>query len=104
MRNTVSKIDPMEEETYWRDHYASRHYVDPGSSYSEYAPAYRYGWESQTKYTGRNFDDVQDDLESGWDRAKGASKLTWIKAKNAVRDAWHRVERAIPGDFDNDGR
>jgi hypothetical protein len=30
--------------------------------------------------------------------------MQWDNAKGAVRDAWHRVERAIPGDFDKDGR
>lgn len=25
-------------------------------------------------------------------------------AKDAVRAAWHRVERLMPGDFDDDGR
>ena len=30
--------------------------------------------------------------------------MTWAKAKDATRDAWHRIERAIPGDADKDGR
>ena len=97
-------IDPDAENAYWRDHYSSRHYVDSGAPYTEYEPAYRYGWESRMKYADKTYDDVQSDLERGWDRAKGSSKLGWVKAKNAVRDAWHRVERAIPGDFDHDGR
>ena len=33
-----------------------------------------------------------------------AGKLGWDKARNAASDAWHRVERALPGDFDGDGR
>jgi hypothetical protein len=28
----------------------------------------------------------------------------WNDAKQAVRAGWHRVERAMPGDADNDGR
>lgn len=32
------------------------------------------------------------------------SRLAWDNAKDAVRAAWHRVERLMPGDFDNDGR
>jgi hypothetical protein len=47
---------------------------------------------------------VQADLERGWDRARGASKLAWNDAKSATKDAWHRVERALPGDADRDGR
>jgi len=101
---TTTTFDPTLEETYWRDNYASRPYVDSGTPYTEYSPAYRYGWESYQRHAGRKFDEVESDLERGWDKAKGASKLTWMKAKNAVRDAWHRIERALPGDADNDGR
>ncbi len=30
--------------------------------------------------------------------------LGWRKAKDSVRDAAHRVEPALPGDTDRDGR
>jgi len=96
-------IDPTVEESYWRSNYSKRPYVDRGVDYSEYAPAYKYGWESHGRYAGRSFEHVENELERGWDKAKGESKLGWTKAKNAVRDAWHRVERAIPGDADHDG-
>jgi hypothetical protein len=97
-------VDPTAEEAYWRQNFSGRTYVDPGSSYSEYAPAYRYGWESYSRYADRKFDEVESDIERGWDKAKAGSSLAWSKAKNAVRDAWHHVERAIPGDADRDGR
>ena len=39
---------------------------------------------------------------------KGKSKLEWDKAKLATKDAWYRlsdrVERAVPGDSDRDGK
>ena len=100
----ASAVDPEIEDAYWRSNYNSRHYVEPNTPYSEYEPAYRYGWESRMKHAGRTYDDVESNLERGWDGVKGRSGLAWSKAKNAVRDAWHRVERAIPGDADNDGR
>jgi hypothetical protein len=34
---------------------------------------------------------------------KGKSRLGWDRAKEATRDAWNRIERAIPGDSDRDG-
>lgn len=49
-------------------------------------------------------DEVESELERGWDKARAASKLTWQQAKHATRDAWERVEGAIPGDSDNDGK
>lgn len=92
------------DDAYWRENYRSRGYSDPNRTYDEYAPAYRYGSEARDRYRGRDYNEVENDLERGWDRAKGESKLGWQEAKGAVRDAWHRVERAMPGDADNDGR
>ena len=104
MKQAVTGFDPTMEETYWRENYSSRSYVDRNAPFSDYQPAYRYGWESRNRYPGRSYDDVENDLERGWEKMKGTSKLTWEKAKNAVRDAWHRIEKAMPGDADNDGR
>ena len=97
-------IDPTVEDTYWRETYSSRPYVAPKSNYDQYAPAYRYGWESRGRYAGKRYDQVESDLERGWEKAKGSSKLAWNEAKHATKDAWHRVERALPGDADGDGR
>jgi hypothetical protein len=35
---------------------------------------------------------------------KGGSRLSWEQAKSASRAAWDKVERAMPGDLDRDGR
>lgn len=75
-----------------------------GATYETYQPACRTGYEDRTRYTGRSFEEAETDLRSDYERNRGASSLTWEHAKDATRDAWHRVERAIPGDFDKDGR
>lgn len=102
------KVDPAVEDTYWRDNYSSRPYVTAGSSYDEYAPAYRYGADAYTRYPNRSFDEVESELGRDWGTARGKSSLEWEHAKHASRDAWHRVsnavERAVPGDADGDGR
>jgi len=100
----AESLNPTDEDAYWRNEHKNRPYYEAGHTYDEYAPAYRYGWESRSKYEGRKFDEVESDLGRDWDRAKGKSSLGWEKAKHATRDAWHRVERAIPGDADRDGR
>jgi hypothetical protein len=97
-KGVAEAVNPTEEDNYWRDNYASRPYVQPGTTYDEYSPAYRYGWESQSRYSGKKFEDVETDLSRDWDRAKGRSRLDWEKAKSAARDAWDRVERSMPGD------
>jgi hypothetical protein len=80
-------------------------YRDTAFSFDDYRNAYRYGTYARTTYPNRSWDPtLESDLEKGWDHFKGASKLTWAKAKAATRDAWHSFERVLPGDADNDGR
>jgi len=102
------KADPAAEDAYWRDNYANRPYVEGGSSYDDYAPAYRYGVDAYSRYPNRRFDEVEPELSRDWGTARGRSSLEWERAKHATRDAWQRlsdtVERAIPGDSDRDGR
>lgn len=97
-------IDPTAEDAYWRTNYQSRSYVEKGSDYETYRPAYQYGWESREQYAGRRFDEIERDLELDWPKSRGRSKLGWDKAKQAARDAWDRLERAIPGNADRDGK
>ena len=90
-KGVAESINPTEEDAYWRENYKSRPYASDVNNYDDVAPAYRYGWESRTKHEGRKYDEVESDLERGWDNAKGNSRLGWDKAKHAARDAWDRV-------------
>ena len=96
-KGVAESIDPTIEDAYWRDNYASRPYAAQGSSYDEIAPAYRYGWESRSKHAGRSFDEVETDLGRDWTSQPTRSRMTWDKARPAARDAWERIEAAIPG-------
>ena len=99
----AAAFDPAVEDRYWQEHYASRPYVRPGAPYSDYQDAYRFGWESAGAGYD-SFDKAEADLARKWHQARGASRLAWQDARDAVRDGWHRVERALPGDADGDGR
>ena len=107
-KGIAEMIDPVKEDEYWRDNYSARSYVDPAMTYDDYGPAYRYGVDSYTRYSDRDFDSMESDLGRGWDDAKGSSRLTWENAKQATKDSWRRVsdtiERATPGDSDRDGK
>ena len=103
-----AKVDPIVEDTYWRDNYRTRPYVTSGAAYDDYAPAYRHGVDAYTRYPNRSFDDIESDLGRNWGTTRGSSSLEWENAKHATRDAWTRVkdtvERAVPGDSDRDGK
>lgn len=54
--------------------YTSRPYVSAGSSHDDYAPAYRYGMDAYARYgRHRSRDEVENDLGTGWDDARGNS-------------------------------
>jgi hypothetical protein len=86
-------VNPTAEDAYWRENYTSRPYYSSDYTYDDYAPAYRYGYESRAQYPGKQYQDVESSMSSGWERFKGKSQLGWDKAKLATRDAWDRVDR-----------
>jgi hypothetical protein len=91
-------VNPTVETKYWQENYPSRPYAQPNAGYDEFAPAYRYGWESVDRRgkEGQTFESVEADLQRGWEQARGTSRLAWDKAKEASRDAWNRVQRPVP--------
>lgn len=93
---TGQKVDevasPGAEDAYWRLNYLKRAYVERNRPYSDYQPAYRYGWESRARLGG-SFRDVESELGLGWNKVKGGSRLVWTQAKHAASDAWHRIAR-----------
>ena len=103
-KGIAEKIDPTVEDTYWRQTYTTRPYYDKTTPYDAYAPAYRTGYEGYGRYYGKKWDQVEKDLRTDYERTAGKTNLGWDRAKLATRDAWDRVERALPGDADRDGK
>lgn len=88
-------VEPTTEDAYWRENYRHRAYYDENVPYEHIAPAYRYGWESRTRYTDRGFDEAEDELKRGWNETTHAARLAWDRARHATRDAWRRVESSL---------
>lgn len=97
-------VNPTAYNDHWKDSYTSRPYFVSGREWTDYEPAYQYGYSAFAANRDRKFADVESDLESNWDATRGNSRLMWAEAKDAVRDGWHYVEHAMPGDADGDGR
>lgn len=96
-------VNPTAYNAYWKDNYRTANYYVAGREWNDYQPAYKLGYDSYAKYHGRPYNDVEADIARSWDATKGNSRLAWEEAKSAVRDGWHHVERALPGDADGDG-
>lgn len=90
-KGVAEVMDPTQQDAYWRDNYGDRPYVERGSSYDDYGPAYGFGVEAAGQYPGRAFDDIEPEMSEKWSTANRGSSLRWDSAKHAVRDAWNRV-------------
>jgi hypothetical protein len=86
-----STLDWTAEDEYWRNNYSTRPYVGSDRNYDRWQPGYRYGWESAQRYQGRQWNDVENDLRSNWDRYEHRGTSTWEQIKDAVRDGWNRM-------------
>ncbi len=86
----ADKANVTEDEKYWSEHWQDRPYVRADRSWDDYLAAFRMGWESHEKYSGRDFSQIEDELKREWDQNRGGSKLSWDEARNACCDAWGR--------------
>lgn len=104
-KGAAEQVNPTVEEEYWRNHYTSRPYVDKKNDrFEDYHPAYKTGYEGYSRYavSGRTFDDAEPDLRRDYESHHSGAGMAWEKAKHAAKDAWERVESAVPGDHDRD--
>ena len=90
-RSAAKSVDAAVENRHWEQAFKTRPYVDPSLKYSDYEPAYRFGWESYERHAGREFNDIDVELMREWDSHRGESPLTWERAREATREAWERV-------------
>ncbi len=89
----TSEFDAEEEAAYWSDQYQFRPYYRSGTTFADYEPAYRYGWESarRPEFKRRTFEEIEDELAAEWRRERNAVADDWRLYREAVRDAWHRI-------------
>ena len=79
------------DEPHWQENWRSRPYATADRDFEFYRGAYRYGFESAHEHKRREWDEVEPDLRTGWDRYEHRGEGTWDHVKDAVRDAWDRV-------------
>lgn len=90
-KQIAEEVDPTVEAAYWETAYSDRPYYDKEVEYEEFAPAYRYGWESRLQNADRTWDEVEADLAERWEERRDSSRLDWDRASLATRDAWDRI-------------
>lgn len=90
---TGGRTDWTDERSYWEQNYRSRPYVRSDTEFGAYEPGYRYGFESAQRHRGRDWHEVEPELERDWERYEhgGETRSKWQDIKASVRDAWDRV-------------
>ncbi len=91
MADRINPLNWDDEDTYWQTNYRTRPYAADTTDYARFRPAYRYGYESASRFTDRNWTDVEPELSRGWSTYEHRGTSTWEQVKDAVRDAWDRV-------------
>ena len=102
-KGAAEVVNPTEENRYWKENYRTRPYYKADREYSSYEPAYRYGWESASRdeNRGRQFEDVERQLETEWPKYSDSPESNWSEYREATRDAYDRVQsRARHADVD----
>ena len=91
-QGVAEMIDHTSEEAYWRERYLDRPYVEAGSTFEDYWPAYVHGLSAHERYPDREFTEIEPELARDWEWARGKSSLDWERARHAAKDAWSRIE------------
>jgi len=88
--DTNKPMNWTDDDNYWRTNYKARPYAGQ-RDYDYFRPGYQYGYESAQRFRGRDWHEVENDLEAGWGKWEHRGKSAWQDVKEAVRDAWARV-------------
>ena len=87
-------LDEVAEGDYWRQNFRRRQPWELwlGGEDDETSAWMRATSPSgQAEYEGRDFDDVESELERSWDALHGENAQEWEEAREVVRDGWHRA-------------
>ena len=81
----------MDDRNWWQENFSTRPYVTADRRFEDYEPAYRFGYQSLSRYHGRRWKQVEPSLRNDWDHFEGRGDSTWESVKDAVRDAWENI-------------
>jgi len=89
-KRVAESIDPTAEEAYWRKEFPNRPYVEAASTYEDFDPTYRFGWEARERYADQSWDQATASVRADWERERPG--FPWEKAQAPIRDSWDRIE------------
>ena len=71
-------------------------YYGAGSTYEQYEPAYRFGYDlyADPRYTNRDWSEFETEARGDWEYSQPG---TWERFKNSIRYGWDRAKNAVTG-------
>jgi hypothetical protein len=82
-------IDPTVDDSWLRENFKSRPYVDVADDYEDFKPAYRFGGLAESKHGDAGLDLTDEALRKEWESTEG-NELPWTRACEAVKDGYER--------------
>ena len=89
-------------DAWWRDNYGELQDIQADRGYDHYRPAFEYGWNAYGQHRGKQWADVESDLERDW--ATQNTERQWAEHRGAVRHAFERALHVFEGAPDPDRR
>ena len=97
-KSVAERIDPTNEDGYWQKNHGGQPYAIHGS-YERYSGAYRTGYEGAARHgAGKDYHEVESDLQSAYEKSKEQGGVTWDRAKHAARAAYERASASLKKD------
>jgi hypothetical protein len=92
----ITVVRPSFDNAAWRAAHRTGGYATPGTTYEDYAPAYRYGVLVADRHGHKTFAEVESLLAAEWLTVRGRSPLDWDMARPAVEEAYTGLLRVEP--------
>lgn len=90
-----AKVDLKREEQYWREHHEAQSHATEGTTFEQFAAAYRVGAEAACKYPTKKFHEIEDDVALDYQKHQVGDALPWDQVRSASKAAWARVSGLI---------
>ena len=87
-------LTPEAEAAYWRERHGKQPYAKAGS-YEQFEHAYKTGYNSYLKHSGKKFEDIESEVAKDYEQAKPGSALPWDTVRPAASSVWDRLGGVI---------
>ncbi len=103
-RSIADAAYSTDDDAFYREHYEKSATRSVASSYDDARPAYQLGHVAgqNPEYRERPFQDVERDLQKGWERLEGGAKREWSNVRAYAHDAYNRSRSTTSARLDSE--